>query len=948
MIGEQTSLIGQTLRGYTFEKRIGRGGFGAVYLAWQTSIERAVAIKVILPHYANEPEFQQQFEAEAHLVASLEHPHIIPLYDYWQDETGAYLVMRYIPEGTLDDLIKKEKLLSWEQARRIFVQTVEALEVAHDNGVVHRDIKPANILLDDRGNAYLTDFGVAWIAGTITSEESVTGTPAYLSPELLRGQQPSPQSDLYALGILLYQMLTGQHPFTGHIAQIIFAQVNNPMPSVLDIRSDLPKDVETLIYRLTMKEANDRYPNAKTLRLEFENTAMTQPAAPMTTISVAAKNGGLQKSIRQHRASLDLRNRYSMIDVVYEYWIEGVLENLLSGYALLDLSLNLEAHYVPAGTDETGELTEAIASSAENISHLFESYGGKLLILGEPGVGKSTLLLALARDLLHQANDNTDHPIPVIFNLSSWSEKTSLATWMEHELQNKYQVPSAVARRWIQDDALLLLLDGLDEVNEAYRQHCLDEINGWRSEHPFVNMVVSSRLADYVTLPEQLNLNGAVVIQPLNDDQVTDYLTTIEGTSNIQRILQDNVEMRELSHSPLMLGVMIAAYEDHTIETLPDFTSVEEQHVYLFDRYVEHTWNRRLADKQFSLDQIRNGFSNLASKLVEHSRTMFFVEDLQPDWLPEASEQRFHLMSQLLTMAIFAMVWCGASILFLEPVEYVYYAVFGALWGWTLFYGIERFGTVKSLLLFVTLVSIFRITLDPSETVQTYFQKPLFRSTLPYTAIIGTLAYLYHRTGQSSRRIQSVDALFFSFSSTRWMGAVAGAVSGLAVSIPNILSNDFSPLEVFLKVAGIGLLAWLITGFRSNQVPLSAQINERITRSLRNGLSMGLVGGITVIMIVGIAFHPRGFSIDNGAPALFNFIPMFVTTFFIYGGMVALRHYLLRRQLVQHQVIPSHLIDLLKEGVQLGIMRRVGGGFIFIHRYLLEYFVGLDNKTLKD
>ena len=619
------TLIGQTIKGYRIQSEIGKGGFGAVYLAEQETVGRQVAIKVILPEYANDPEFQRQFEIEARLVATLEHPHVIPLYDYWQDESGAYLVMRYVSGGTLEEFLRREEALSWEQVQRIMLQVTEALEVAHDSGVIHRDIKPANILMDERENAYLTDFGLAWIAGSVSGGDAIGGTISYLAPELIQGESPSTQSDLYALGIILYQLLTGVHPFEGSVSEMIYAHVEKPVPSILELMSDLPEEVDDLIFRLTSKDPDDRYKNAKKLVDALRYTGTSSDNSPTATISMRSKGTGLDKSQRQRANTLKLRNRYSMIDSVYNYWIEGVLEDRLSGYALLDLHLHLEPDFV-SGDDNDDGYTQEIADSAENILHIFQSYNGKLLILGDAGVGKSTLVLTLTRELLYQANEDDNHPIPVIFNLSSWSGNVGMGDWIQHELNEKYQVPASIAERWIENDSLLLILDGLDEVSDTHRQNCMDAINQWRDEHSFVDVIVSCRTVDYMTLSGQLNLNGATVIQPLSDEQVIDYLTSIgTGTAGMQSMLQQYPEMRELSHSPLMLGVMLTAYQDVTMEKIPDMESLTQRQNYLFDRYVELVWQRRAAEKQFSLDEIRSGFSNLASKMYQRSQSMFLL-----------------------------------------------------------------------------------------------------------------------------------------------------------------------------------------------------------------------------------------------------------------------------------------------------------------------------------
>ncbi len=944
-----TTMTGQEIRGYTIGDVIGQGGFGVVYRAYQEEVKRDVAIKVILPEHANNEDFRQQFQTEAELIARLEHPHIIPLYNYWQDEQGAFLIMRYVAAGTLEELLKEEKSLSWAQAQRIFMQVAEALEVAHDNGVIHRDIKPANILLDERGNAYLTDFGLAWIASNASQNTAVTGTIAYMAPEILKKEPPGIHSDLYALGILLYRMLTGQQPFVGTVSEVIDAHLNAYVPSVFDTNPDLPELVDEVIYRLTEKDPQDRYTSVKALLQTLEDVPVTPIAPARTTISMMSTSPKLSLSSQTRGNTLGLRNRFSMINAVHSYWIQGVLENLLSGYALLDLDLNLEPGYVNDPETIDSEQTQAIAESAGSVLTIFEAYNGKLLILGDAGTGKSTLLLALARELLYQASEDEDFPIPVVLNLASWNAKLSMADWLVEELNEKYQVPQSVAKRWVRDNALLLLLDGLDEVREEYRQNCMDEINAWCDEHPFGDVVVSSRPVDYQALSGQLHLNGCVVIQALSNQQVDDYLDTIgTQTAGLQTILEYNPEMRELSKSPLMLGIMLTAYQEVTVEQIPEFNSADEQRNYFFDLYIKRAWERRNAEKLFSLDDIKNWFSRLASKMSANSQTMFLVEELQPGWLLSGTERRFRYYYALIMMLIFSATWYIASALFLTPDEHLYYAAMGAVWGWALFYSAERFGIVKSLIAFLVLTSILRISLDSTETIEGYFQKSVFRSTLPYTLILWIMMSLYHRTGQSMRRIHSVDALNWSFKSTRWVGFLAGMAGGFLVSIPNIfIDQDFAILEIILKFSVSGFLGWFFTGFRANRVQQSAEVNEKIHRSLRNGLKMGLFGGLAAMFIIATAFYPEGFDLAEEAPALFNFLPMAMTALFAYGGAVVIQHYLLRRNLVQQEIIPQNLIPFLQEGVQLGVMRRVGGGFIFIHRYILEYFASQSKETSK-
>lgn len=207
------TLTGTSLKGFELQEELGVGGTGKVYRAFQHVVERQVAIKVILPKYANEPDFIRRFETEAQTVARLEHPFIVPLYDYWRDHQGAYLVMRWLSGGSLRDLLNESGAIPIKDAIRLFEQIAAALHTAHKQGVVHRDLKPDNILLDKELNAYLTDFGIAKLVGETLTSHSFAGTVAYVAPEQITNQMPTPQVDIYSFGVMLYEVLTGQHPF---------------------------------------------------------------------------------------------------------------------------------------------------------------------------------------------------------------------------------------------------------------------------------------------------------------------------------------------------------------------------------------------------------------------------------------------------------------------------------------------------------------------------------------------------------------------------------------------------------------------------------------------------------------------------------------------------------------------------------------------------------------
>jgi serine/threonine protein kinase/formylglycine-generating enzyme required for sulfatase activity/energy-coupling factor transporter ATP-binding protein EcfA2 len=266
------NLSNQTLRGYEIREQIGAGGFGSVYRAYQPLLKREVAIKVILPQYANQPDFIRRFEVEAELVARLEHPHIVPLFDYWREPDRAYLVMRWLRGGSLSDALQNEPF-DLATTARLLDQMTGALSLAHRNGVVHRDIKPGNIVLDDEGNAYLTDFGIAKdrkLPGNNTQHNAIVGSLDYISPEQARSEPVTPRTDIYSLGVTLYEMITGHHPFENSSSiERLYKHIAEPLPEIDNIERRLQAAVNRVIQKATAKNPEQRYPDAQALAADF-------------------------------------------------------------------------------------------------------------------------------------------------------------------------------------------------------------------------------------------------------------------------------------------------------------------------------------------------------------------------------------------------------------------------------------------------------------------------------------------------------------------------------------------------------------------------------------------------------------------------------------------------------------------------------------------------------
>ena len=267
------NLEGTLLKGYKLGERIGNGGFGAVYRAKQPTIEREVAVKIILPGYANNPDFIRRFESEAHVIARLEHLHITPLYDFWRDPEGAYLVMRYLKGGSVRDTLESSTY-ELNAVYQLLDQIASALDFAHRNNVIHRDIKPGNILLDEDGNAYLADFGIAKdLAGLTdnkTAADAVVGSLDYISPEQARSEPVTPRTDIYSLGVTVYEMITGEHPFKNTSSvERLYKHINDPLPAILNLPDDMGDTINDIIAKATAKNPQDRYPDVLALAVAF-------------------------------------------------------------------------------------------------------------------------------------------------------------------------------------------------------------------------------------------------------------------------------------------------------------------------------------------------------------------------------------------------------------------------------------------------------------------------------------------------------------------------------------------------------------------------------------------------------------------------------------------------------------------------------------------------------
>ncbi len=254
----------ETIGRYQVKGEVGRGGMAVVFRAYDPRFERDVAIKVLPHEFLHDPQFRTRFEREAKTIALLEHPAIVPVYDFGEEQGSPYIVMRYMSGGSLSDRIRRGPA-TVKEVQDFFDRLAPALDAAHARGIIHRDIKPGNILYDQYGNSFLSDFGIARMAQSASAATltggNILGTPAYMSPEQVQGDKElDGRSDIYAMGVILYQLLTGSAPYQATTpARVMMMHILEPVPQLIKNRPDLPAQVQDVLYKAMAKEPEDRF-----------------------------------------------------------------------------------------------------------------------------------------------------------------------------------------------------------------------------------------------------------------------------------------------------------------------------------------------------------------------------------------------------------------------------------------------------------------------------------------------------------------------------------------------------------------------------------------------------------------------------------------------------------------------------------------------------------------
>ncbi|MBA3867743.1 MAG: TIR domain-containing protein [Anaerolineae bacterium] len=631
-------------------------------------------------------------------------------------------------------------------------------------------------------------------------------------------------------------------------------------------------------------------------------TATQQPqgTSPLIWVGIIALLGvvgvfgwrwfGRSQSAAIPDAQTDAKNRATMLQNVEDFWLKGVLDPALEA-GTLDIGLSS----APGAVLRHKDYGDYALSPNANILDVFNDLNRELLILGAPGGGKTVLLLQLAQELIVQAKNphpsipspsgRGEEPMPVVFNLSSWTaERKPLADWLVDELKQKYQVPKKVASAWVEGEKLLLLLDGLDEVAEEYRNDCVDAINGFRQQYRTVDLALCSRSEEYDALTSKLDVRGAIVLEPLSWHIIVAYLDRPE-LANLRQVIATDVELREMSHVPFLLNAMAYAYAGATPTNLQFPISadpVKARRTHLFDRWVE----KRLAAKpidQYETGKVRKWLGWLAVNMVKFEKIVFYIEELQPKWL--SVNRLLYFTAIVLTSGLVSAAAFGLA--------------FGLILG-------PYFG--------LTGVLVFGLALG-----------------LMFGLVFGTT------------QIKLAERLTWRFS---WFGVTVGLALGVAIAMILGLTVGIEYLRTYgLESGMVGGLIGTLTGALAGGLQAGESVtsrsrpNQGIKQSAYNTLRVipmfglgfaivfgpvfGLLGGLLGWLTFGIAF---GVAFGLAAGLAFG------------GGFAVLKHLILRFIFWRLDNEPWNYARFLDYCSSAGLMRKLGGGYIFAHRYLMEYF----------
>lgn len=592
----------------------------------------------------------------------------------------------------------------------------------------------------------------------------------------------------------------------------------------------------------------------------------------------------------------EYKNRQALLNKVRNYWIKGVLEKSL--YNRLKIELELEERL--DAIEFVGETPERPCQTLEPGTKAIAKFdelgeGRTLLILGEPGSGKTITLLEIAQELIERAEKDPELPIPVVFNLSSWNrEKWTLKDWLAEEFETGiYKVPREISKFWIQNQQLLFLLDGLDEVRQDLRESCIQEINHFSQAYGQTEIIVCSRVKAYELLSHRLRFQTTLLLQPLALSQIQNFLDQAgEKSSGIKAALNTDPVLQELAQTPLMLSIMMLAYEGISTTDFSRMGLEESQH-YLWRSYIDRMLERKQKAQPYSKGQFLLWLQFLAHNMIAQSQTTFLIEKLNPKWL-NSNYQRwiYPIATAILSGTLIACTY-GIFFGFINgrlSINMIIGLISGVLWG-----------------------GLFSLSSDVS---------------------------LFTKLGWT----WSFDKL--------WKAIAQGILGGLAIGcvlwglgrLLNLFLLSFMSALPLIVIGSfvITCVGTISTGLVSSSISetsdkIQSKPNQGVWQSANRAFWITLFTLCTVIL-------PLSISLNSFFP--YSYLLGCITLY--SGGMGVIQHFVIRNILWLTDDVPNNYAEILNHAAENILLHKTGGGYQFIHDLLRQEVAALPIKNYQN
>ncbi len=651
-----------------------------------------------------------------------------------------------------------------------------------------------------------------------------------------------------------------------------------------------------------------------------------------------------------------LRVRQDMIKLMESIWIKGLLQPSLYGQLAMPMAVRSRPDLLD-GPDPVAPLLEAGSpdhSAPLRPIDIFHASEHLLLVVGEPGSGKTTFILDVMRETLDEANGNPEYPIPVFLNLGTWHRRhEKLDGWIVQEIHLKYKVPNATVQTWLDDDALFLVLDGLDEVRNDMRLGCMEAIDAFRLDH-WVPLIIAGRTSALAEIEKRPRVFGAVELQPLSQQQIVSYLTAVGvEPEQLARLLDQDVLTPAVAPTPLMLNLLLNAYQDSVRPQTAEQGSLELERATL-GVFMERAMMRYSDTLPYHPARFRCQLHWIARKMTEQNQPILMVEDLQPSWFPDGNMRlAYQVLSLFVAALVVGAVFGIASWLWtlqeLPHVRRALVAGFALSAASGMMFGLLR---VRPIIGAAVSGSIFGLTLGYGYGVvfnaQTGIIVGLSGGILAALLFWAMARVLYQYSPQTWDWVLPTERLGWTLRHSMRYGLV-GFVAGAALG--GVLGYVTLPQMTVAAALSFGLataaLAAILSGIRPAGIRKRIAVNQAILDSIRNALLIGTATTIAVALpiaylattwnVLPVFYIPLPPAIAGALLGIALGSGFGVVAGLVFGGWAALQHIILRAQLSLTGNLPWNLARFLEWCTRMGIMRRVGGGHIFAHAFVQEY-----------